>query len=217
MYQINIAKLTDKTVHFFWDPVTRRTFIKKGAAGLLSIVAVGGGSTIFAYADGTKVALAKGVIVADPSLCSGCRICEAVCCSRNMSEGRNSGALSRIILEKNYLSGDYEQNVCFQCSQPLCLDACPTDPRALHVDQKSGTYARDIDPDLCIGCEQCIEACEEVFKLPRPRYDPEYDVCIKCHLCHGDPQCVKFCPYGALHYKTSESGLKTGYPYIQGI
>ncbi|UCF85233.1 MAG: 4Fe-4S binding protein, partial [Desulfobacteraceae bacterium] len=78
------------------------------------------------------------------------------------------------------------------------------------------TYARDIDPDLCIGCEQCIEACEEVFNLPRPRYDPEDDVCIKCHLCHGDPQCVKFCPYGALHYKTSESGLKTGYPYIQG-
>jgi Fe-S-cluster-containing dehydrogenase component len=76
-----------------------------------------------------------------------------------MSAARNSSALSRIILEKNYLTGDYEQKVCLQCSQPLCLEACPTEPRALHVDKKSGTYARDIDPDLCIGCGQCIEAC----------------------------------------------------------
>ena len=216
MYQINIAKQTDKTVQFLCDPVTRRVFLKNGTAGLLSIVAVGAVSNIFAFADGTKVALAKGVILADKSLCSGCRICEAVCCNRNMSEGRNSSVLSRIVLNKNYLAGDYEQNVCFQCSQPPCLEACPTEPRALHVAKKSGTYARDIDPDLCTGCEQCIEACEEVFNIPRPRYDPEYDVCIKCHLCHGDPQCVKFCPYGALHYKTSETGLKTGYPYVQG-
>ena len=76
MKRINIVKQKDKTGHFICDPVTRRDFLKNGSAGLLSIVAVGGVSHIFTFADGTKIALAKGVILADKSLCSGCRICE---------------------------------------------------------------------------------------------------------------------------------------------
>jgi Fe-S-cluster-containing dehydrogenase component len=217
MHKIKSARQRDRTASYFHDVVTRRTFLKQGTAGIISLVAVGEVSKMFTLPDGTNVAPAKGVILADASLCSGCRICEAVCCSRNTSEGRNSTLLSRIILVKNYLTGVYQQKVCSQCSEPPCLEACPAEPRALYVDKKSGTFARVIDPDLCIGCEQCVEACGDVFDPPRSRYDVEEDVCFKCHLCQGDPQCVKFCPYGALQYKTSATGLKTGYPYVQGI
>jgi Fe-S-cluster-containing hydrogenase component 2 len=217
MHQIKTDGRRDQRTPYSFDPVTRRTFLKKSTAGVLTLVAVGDVSRIFASPEGTKIALARGVILADKSLCSGCRVCEAVCCSRNAGEGRNSAELSRIILVKNYLTGTYEQKVCNQCSEPPCLEACPEEPPALHVDIKSGTFARIIDPDLCVGCEQCVEACGDVFNPPRSRYDAENDVCFKCHLCQGDPQCVKFCPYGALQYKTSDTGLKTGYPYVQGI
>jgi len=199
-----------------YRPIKRRTFLKTGTAGLLSVVVYGEFSTLVSFAGETKVLLSRGVILADPTRCSGCRTCEAICCTHNTGDGRNSSELSRIIIEKDYLTGAYEQKVCFQCSEPLCLEACPTEPKALQVDKKFGTYARDIDPDLCIGCEQCIDACGEVFNPPRPRFDGENDVAIKCHLCHSNPQCVKFCPYGALHYQISVVGLKTGYPFIEG-
>ncbi len=161
---------------------------------------------------GWAVTLAKGVVLGDPELCSGCRTCEAVCTNFN-GHGRSSSGLARIILEKDYLGGRYEANTCFQCVSPLCLHVCPEE--AIKVDRASGTNARIIDDILCIGCGRCIEACGSVFTPPRPRFDPESEQVVKCHLCLGDPQCVKFCPYGALRYEWSEQGIVTGYPVLQ--
>ena len=31
-------------------------------------------------------------------------------------------------------------------------------------------------------------------------YDPDNRRVIKCDLCGGDPQCVRFCPTGALQF-----------------
>ncbi len=87
--------------------VGRRTVLKGitlGAFGLGSVVAVGDLLEVLTFPDGQKVALAKGVILADKSLCSGCRICEIVCANFN-SAGRNSPSLSRILLEKEYHAG----------------------------------------------------------------------------------------------------------------
>ena len=39
---------------------------------------------------------------------------------------------------------------------------------------------------------------------------------FKCHLCFGDPQCVKMCPFGALTMARSEKGFLVGYPVIKG-
>ena len=73
----------------------------------------------------------------------------------------------------------------------------------------------EIDRELCIGCEACVEACGSVFTPPRPRFDAHTGVAVKCHLCFGEPQCVKYCPYGALEYQWSDTGIKTGYPIIK--
>jgi carbon-monoxide dehydrogenase iron sulfur subunit len=197
--------------------MTRREFIRSGAAGVLSfatIVAVGDFAWATDAATGTKIALAKGAVLADKSLCSGCRTCEMVCSNMN-SEGRNSAALAMVILDKDYIAGNYQPRTCFQCLDPPCLRACPVD--ALKVDEKSGTNARVIDPILCIGCQKCLKACAEHFAVPRPRFDPEYEICNKCHLCFGDPNCVKYCPTGALRYERSERGLRLGYPLIKGV
>jgi Fe-S-cluster-containing dehydrogenase component len=197
--------------------MTRREFIRSGTAGALSfatIVAVGDFVWAAPTTHGTEIALAKGAVLADKSLCSGCRTCEMVCSNVN-SEGRNSAALAMVILDKDYIAGNYQPRTCFQCLDPPCLRACPVD--AIKVDEKTGTNARVIDPILCIGCKKCLEACAKHFAVPRPRFDPEYEICNKCHLCFGDPNCVKYCPTGALRYERSEIGLPIGYPLMKGV
>ena len=196
-------------------PISRRDFLKAGVAGFAFLAGAGVAGDILeivAFADEWWYPLSKGVVVVDKELCAGCRTCEAVCTNYN-SQGRNSSSLALIILEKDYLKVDYEANPCFQCVDPPCLPACPNN--AIIIDKKSGTNARIIDEQLCRGCQECIEACGTIFTPPRPRHDAERDKDLKCHLCFGDPQCVKFCPYGALQFKWSDEGVETGFPIIE--
>ena len=208
---------TDSQEHLVREipPISRRDFLKAGVGGfafLAGAVAVGDILEMVALAEGKELPLSKGVVVADKRLCSGCRTCEAVCSNYN-SQGRASSALARVILEKDYLKLNYETNTCFQCVEPLCLTSCPVD--AIIIDKKSGTNARIIDEQVCIGSKDCIDACGSIFTPPRPRYDVDRKVAVKCHLCFGSPQCVKFCPYGALQFKWSDKGIETGYPLIK--
>jgi len=195
--------------------VDRRIFLKGltlGALALGEVVAFGDLLWASTLPNGQKVALARMAIFVDKTLCCGCRVCEMVCANLN-SEGRNTSSLARLSVEKEYIKGDYGPKVCHQCSDPACLKACPVG--ALHVDERSGTFARIIDESSCIGCQQCIEACQQHFRPPRPKFDEQKQKSIKCHLCFGDPQCVKFCPMGALRVEHSEEGLLVGYPEIK--
>ena len=192
--------------------VDRRTLLKGltlSALGLGGVVAIGDLLEILTLSDGQKVALAKAVIFADRSLCSGCRICEMVCANLN-SGGRNASSLARISIEKEYLKGDYQPRTCRQCTDPPCLKACPV--TALQVDRQTGTYARVIDERVCIGCQKCVKACHQYFRPSRSVFDPQGKRAIKCHLCFGEPQCVKFCPLGVLRLERSEKGFLVGYP-----
>ena len=194
--------------------VDRRTLLKGltlSALGLGSVVAFGDLLKSFALPNGQKIALAKAAIFADKSLCSGCRVCEMVCANFN-SGGRNSSSLSRISVEKEYVKGDYQPKVCYQCADPPCLKACPVG--AVRVDSLKGTYARIIDEEACIGFQECIKACQQYFRPSRPRFDVQKQKTIKCHLCFGEPQCVKFCPLGVLRLERSEKGFLVGYPMM---
>lgn len=190
-----------------------KTFLL-GTTALTGTVALGGLLEILTLPDGRKVALAKGVVLADPNVCSGCRVCEVVCSNVN-SQGKNTSSLSRLVLQKDYLKGDYQPKTCYQCSDPPCLKACPVS--ALQIDRRSRTDARVIDERACIGCQQCVAACGQYFDPPRPRFEAEAQRVIKCHLCFGDPQCVRYCPLGALRLERSESGLVIGYPIFREV
>jgi Fe-S-cluster-containing hydrogenase component 2 len=53
-----------------------------------------------------------------------------------------------------------------------------------------------INEDLCIGCKSCVIACP----LGGILYHYIKGCAMKCDLCGGDPECVKFCLYGTLEF-----------------
>lgn len=140
------------------------------------------------------IAPARGHIVVNSAICAGCLTCNIACSL--YKEGFISLMLSRIQVPKDELGGYVcEPAPCLQCDGPECLYACPTG--ALRVDDVTG--ARVIEPNACNGCQLCIQACPATPK--RIRYHPEKKICVKCDLCDGEPQCVKFCPLGAITYE----------------
>lgn len=136
----------------------------------------------------------RSYIVADGEICSGCRMCEAVCSLRH--ESAVSPQLSRIEVRSWPFEGfRSEVYTCQQCEDPACLSACPTGA----LQRVEGTDALVIEKSTCTGCQLCREACP--FTPSRIRYDERAKVCIKCDLCNGTPTCVKYCMESALRFE----------------
>jgi len=76
------------------------------------------------------------------------------------------------------------------------MEACPQG--AFSRDERTGVVS--LDPEKCTGCEACIPVCPvRGLALDRARR-----VVLKCDLCAGDPECVKWCPNEALILKEVE-------------
>jgi Fe-S-cluster-containing dehydrogenase component len=152
---------------------------------------------------------AKGVLIADPTRCVGCRRCELACTEYN--KGKSQPTISNIKIARNInfgaksASSGYEtamgmfgnhrvvQDTCKQCPHPVpCATTCPQN--AIGVDQK--TFARVVDESKCVGCQFCQMACPWEMMS----FDAETKKAQKCHLCGGNPECVAACPTGAIKY-----------------
>ena len=121
-------------------------------------------------------------------ICLGCESCVSVCSI--FHEGVIDGELARIRLNRHIFAIEYTVDFCRQCDHAECYYACPVD--AIGADLKTG--ARVIDESVCTGCEMCVEACP--FGIVS--FWADRNVALKCDFCGGEPQCVKFCPTGAL-------------------
>jgi carbon-monoxide dehydrogenase iron sulfur subunit len=124
--------------------------------------------------------------------CTGCRLCESVCALYN--ERVNNPSRSRIRIVKKHSLGLSAPVVCHQCKKPSCAKVCPVE--ALKKNPDGLVW---IDQELCIGCEACVSACPFGVMMALP------EKVVKCELCGGDPQCVKYCATGAIEYADAES------------
>ncbi len=148
-------------------------------------------------------------LLADSHLCTGCLACEVVCkLEHNLPVGPRwirviqvgpKEVAGKIVME-------FVPMHCRHCENPPCIKACPVDAISK---RKDGIVI--FNEDLCICCENCVEACP----FGAPQYNPEKKVMQVCNLCYDRidkgllPACVQNCPNQALifgnPYTLSES------------
>jgi Fe-S-cluster-containing dehydrogenase component len=209
-------------------PTTRRGFLKLSAASGLSMAAVGAftklaGASGFAAPAMPIMTNSKGMILADPTRCVGCRRCEAACTEFN--DGKNQPSVARVKVGRNYNFGpegarvgffrgagefgNYRliQDTCKQCGHPVpCATACPQG--AIAADPTTG--ARVVDTSKCIGCGLCTGACPwQMIDV-----DASTKKATKCFLCG---ECVGACPTGALKYVPWQDHTKDTPPRVSAL
>jgi Fe-S-cluster-containing dehydrogenase component len=154
----------------------------------------------------------KGYLVFDPELCTGCHTCEAICSF--VKENSIRPEVARIQVHMDPFRGtieNYMPKPCLQCEIPQCMLACPVEG-AMYVDEKTG--ARVIDATKCPeGCSKCREACGSYYDPPRILFHPDKKIQMKCDLCEGVPECVRWCPNGALKYINRSEFVEKGSRY----
>lgn len=131
-------------------------------------------------------------LLIDPSRCTGCRACEAVCSLVTAAEVNPDR--SRIRLQIFAAEYFYYPMVCAQCEIAYCALPCPT--RALEKNYTTGVV--DFVAERCIGCQMCVIGC------PFGAITVRAGKASKCDLCGGDPTCVKFCEPKAIRFGAIE-------------
>lgn len=130
-------------------------------------------------------------ISVNAAVCSGCHLCELICSL--VHHGECNPELAGVHINKDVFSGDYRIETCRQCPDSPCLDACPV--QAIHHEENIGAIV--IDEKECTGCRLCEEACP--YRMIGFLQDK--NLCFKCDLCGGKPQCVHYCIYEAVSLK----------------
>jgi Fe-S-cluster-containing dehydrogenase component len=195
--------------------ISRRDFLKVagvGSVGAISILFPEFMHPVIVAAAGTTNPFppnAKGMVIAEPTRCTGCRRCELACTEYNDGKAQPATARIKVARNLNYgpqgaQLGDWRgqgqwgnfrviQDTCRQCPHPVpCQLACPVGA----IEVVPPVNARVVNQDKCQGLRQCLIACP----WGMTSFDEAIQKATKCHLCNGAPECVKACPTGALQY-----------------
>ena len=87
---------------------------------------------------------------------------------------------------------------CNHCDMPVCMANCPQGA----IEKDADTGAVRSDPEKCIGCGTCANACP----YGAPKVDTEIMKSVKCDMCADKvaagekPVCVEACPLRALDF-----------------
>lgn len=134
-------------------------------------------------------------IEVDEEKCSHCVKCMLVCSAQH--EGLFNPRLARLRIEEDYIKGRLLNTYCRQCPSPApCEEVCPTEA----VVRNAETGALVVIEKECTGCKACVDVCP--YNPGVIWMHPTRAVAVKCDLCDGDPQCVKYCPREAITLKT---------------
>ena len=154
-------------------------------------------------------------IVTDLNRCVGCLACNVACKAMN---GVQPGSFWSKTLRagpnpKQGGSGQFPDvemyfltMQCQHCANPECVSICPTGASSIAED---GTV--QIDRELCIGCEACIQACPYGVRY----LNDEAGVVEKCTMCeqllerNELPACVAQCGGMARFFGDLDEGIET--------
>jgi anaerobic carbon-monoxide dehydrogenase iron sulfur subunit len=126
--------------------------------------------------------------------CTGCRLCELVCSVSH--DGISNPARSRIRVMKWEQEGLYIPMSCQQCQDAPCMNVCPV--KAISRDEELARVT--VDYDKCIGCRSCVAVCP----FGAMSFNSIDRKVMKCDLCDGDPQCVRFCDMKAVDFVNAD-------------
>jgi protein NrfC len=166
---------------------------------------------------------ADGYLLVDISKCQGCASCMLACSL--IHEGVEIISLSRIQIMQNSFASfpdDLTIEQCRQCVDPECLKVCPTG--ALRAGAAYGNV-RLVEPEDCIGCGACYDACPYTPSRAFLAADEAHDGAAKsrkCDLCANAPYhwdeagggpdgkqaCVEGWPLGAIVFTREIPGQK---------
>lgn len=133
----------------------------------------------------------------DNRKCIGCHACTTACKSENeVPLGVNRTWVK--YTEKGSFPDTrryFQVTRCNHCANPPCVHICPV---TAMFQRKDGIV--EFDPELCIGCKACMQACpyDAIY------IDPESHTAAKCHFCAHrtevglEPACVVVCPEHAI-------------------
>lgn len=130
------------------------------------------------------------MLVVDFERCTGCRLCEIACSLAQ--DGVCNPAAARLTVVGWEAEGIDVPVVCQQCEAAACARVCP----AGAITQNATTGAWIVNHERCIGCRMCIVACP----YGAISVHPTSGKIVKCNLCDGQPNCVRFCETQAIRF-----------------
>jgi Fe-S-cluster-containing hydrogenase component 2 len=133
------------------------------------------------------------VLKIDYEKCTGCRTCEQVCALKH--DGVINPMRSRIRVVKWDMEGLYIPMSCQQCQDAPCMVGCPVGA----ISRNDEMNRVEVDYDVCIGCRTCVSVCP----FGAMNFNTIDRKVVKCDLCDGDPQCVRFCDVEAIQFVNS--------------
>ena len=133
----------------------------------------------------------------DNRSCIGCHACSTACKAENEVPLGVYRTWVKYV-EKGAFPNTrraFQVTRCNHCANPPCVRICPV----------TAMYQRDdgiveFDPDACIGCKACLQACP----YDAIHIDPNTGTAAKCHFCSHRtdiglaPACVVVCPTQAI-------------------
>jgi tetrathionate reductase subunit B len=153
--------------------------------------------------------MARYAMVTDLAKCVGCQACTVAC----NSEWEVPAGFARTHVRMTPVAGAFPDLIatfhvaqCNHCDHPPCVEPCPTG-----ATYQSANGIVHVDPNVCIGCGYCVEACPY-----EARYiNPATNKVDKCDFCAArvergqQPVCVTTCTahakfFGDLEDRSSE-------------
>lgn len=125
--------------------------------------------------------------------CIGCHACSTACKSENEVPLGVYRTWVKYVEKGEFPNSKryFQVSRCNHCANPPCVRICPVTAMYQRTD---GIV--EFDPDVCIGCKACMQACpyDAIY------IDPDTHSAAKCHYCSHrtdlglEPACVVVCP-----------------------